>query len=253
MKRHAIDARIKALGLAIAAICLLAAGPAAAEVRESSDSGFVVQLGIDVPASPADTWTALLTPARWWNAEHTFSQNSANLSLDPRAGGCFCEVLPNKQSPNAAPRGSVEHMRVIYLERPRALRMAGALGPLQAMAGTGTLTVILKPHDSGTRILWEYGYSGHIRGDARAMATMTDQMLADQLLRLGGQLGATKAKAEKAPEAATQPAESDDDAFAREMLGGLDSDEPVAAGDQPVIKPEYESLPASRDPGFIGR
>lgn len=256
MKSQALKTHKRALGLVIAALSLLTAMPVAAEVRESSDSGFVVQLGIDVPAPPAETWSTLIAPAKWWNAEHTFSQNSANLSLDARAGGCFCEILPNRESPNAAPRGSVEHMRVIYLERPRALRMTGALGPLQAGAGTGTLTVILKPHETGTRILWEYGYGGYLRGDVRTMAAMTDQMLADQLLRLGSQLGAVAKAAAPASEPGVipPPVANNDDSFAREMLGGLEVSEPPAIPIEPPETPSNgESPPVSRDPGFIGR
>lgn len=243
------------LRLGLAAAGLVLASPLAAEVREVSDAGFVVQLGIDVPASPAETWSALLAPSRWWNAKHTFSQSSANLSIDPRAGGCFCEVLPNLQSPNAAPRGSAEHMRVIYLERPRALRMSGALGPLQAGAGTGTLTVILKPHEAGTRILWEYAYGGYLRGEAQSMAALTDRMLSDQLLRLGSELGAAVKSpvSGKKPSAAISPFTPDEDDFAREILGGLEASDPSTSNELSVASDDAEPQISARDPGFIGR
>ncbi len=211
---------MKRFAIVIGAL-LLPAAPANAEVKESSSSGFVIQLGIDVPGTPQAAWDALVTPRRWWSAEHSYSSDSANFSLDARAGGCFCEVLPNTASPRSAPRGSVEHMRVVYVEQPRALRMSGALGPLQAGAGTGTLTVILKPEGEGTRVLWEYAYGGYVRGDVPAMAKAVDGVLAEQLMRLGKLLGAARASPSgpAALPATAKPQSSSE--FAREMEAGI--------------------------------
>jgi len=176
--------------LPLAALTLAAAGvcaPAAARVREETPDSFVIHQSVTVPVSPEEAWDMLVRPAEWWIKANSFSGDSANLSLHPRAGGCFCEILPNKDSPNAAPRGSVEHMRVVYAEDGRALRMVGALGPMQADAVTGVLTIVLKPVDSGTLILWEYAVSGHLRKSD--MAAKTDAMLAGQILSLAGKLG----------------------------------------------------------------
>src|SRR5687768_18231554 len=73
----------------------------------------------DVCSSDLDVWAALLRPAGWWNGEHTYSGNPANLSLDPVAGGCFCEAVPGA---GGGPAGQVEHMRVIYLAPYSTLR-----------------------------------------------------------------------------------------------------------------------------------
>jgi len=237
---------------------LLLPAPAMAEVRESSPSGFVIQLGIDVPANAQAAWEALVTPRKWWSAEHSYSSDAANFSLDPRAGGCFCEVLPNKASPKAAPRGSVEHMRVVYVEQPRALRMVGALGPLQAGAGTGTLTVILKPQGEGTRLLWEYAYGGYVRGDVPSLAKAVDGVLAEQLLRLGKLLGARsggpvpQAAPASAPEPARQP---DDSAFVREMEAGIgqaSTGQPESRPPGPALNPKPPEKELN-DQGFVGR
>lgn len=229
---------------------LLLPSPAMAEVKESSASGFVIQLGIDVPASAQQTWAVLVRPREWWSGGHSYSGDAANFSLDARAGGCFCEVLPNKASPKAAPRGGVEHMRVVYVEEPRALRMTGALGPLQAGAGTGTLTVMLKPEGDGTRILWEYAYGGYVRGDVPALAKAVDGVLAEQVLRLGRALGA-RAIGKAAPEPAPEQPDSN---FVREMEAGIGeaNGAPVEAAPKPgpgAIPPEK----AVNDQGFVGR
>jgi hypothetical protein len=241
--------------------CLLVAvllpAPAVAEVHDSSSSGFVIRHAIDVPASQRTAWSALIAPARWWNAEHSYSQDAANLSLDARAGGCFCEVLPNPVSPKAAPRGSVEHMRVVYVEEPRALRMSGALGPLQSGAGTGTLTVILKTQGEGTRILWEYVYGGYVRGNVSEIAASVDAVLAGQLLGLGKVLGAGSGA--RVPTSESAPVGGRDDParidFVREMEAGIaQSAKGVEAGQSgaPERNPAVPDKPVN-DQGFIGR
>jgi hypothetical protein len=184
-----------------AAVALLIAAPAYAEVVAGSDAGFVVRRATDVTAPADAVWSELLRPAGWWSSKHTYSGDAHNLSIEPRAGGCFCEVLPSAVSPRAAPRGSVEHMRVVYAEAPRALRMSGALGPLQADAVQGTLTIALKPLDGGgTRIMWEYVVGGYMRQKADAIARTVDAVLGEQLTRLADKLG-PKARPAPAPRA----------------------------------------------------
>jgi uncharacterized protein YndB with AHSA1/START domain len=186
-----------------AAALALAASPASAEVVASSAAGFVIRQSADVSASPEEVWSELLKPAGWWNGKHSYSGNAANLSIDPRAGGCFCEVLPSAVSPRAAPRGSVEHMRVVNIEQPRALRLVGGLGPLQSEAVQGTLTIELKPIDGGTRILWEYVIGGYLRQRTELIAPAVDAVLGEQISRLAVKLGP---KPTRAPATTPKPA-----------------------------------------------
>jgi hypothetical protein len=175
--------------IAWAAALALTASPASAEVVDSSAAGFVVRQSADVSASPEAVWSELLKPAGWWSGQHSYSGNAANLSIDPRAGGCFCEVLPSAVSPRAAPRGSVEHMRVLYAEQARVLRLSGGLGPLQSEATQGTLTIALRPIDGGTRIMWEYVVGGYIRQKVEQIAPAVDAVLGEQISRLAVKLG----------------------------------------------------------------
>lgn len=221
----------------------LAAAPAAAKVHEQSDRGFVVRIGTEVPATPEESWAVLVQPGQWWSDAQTFSRKAENLSLDPRAGGCFCEVLPNEASARAAPKGSVEHMRVIYAEEPRALRMTGGIGPLQSEAVNATLTIFLKPADGKTQVLWEYVVSGYFRESE--VAPQVDRILTGQLVRLATKLGAA-------------PAGDADDDEPGEAAPDADADEPEA--DQPTdagapFDDAFADEPATapnRDPG-IGR
>ena len=176
----------------------LAAQPARAEVVASSETGFVVRETAEVPADPAATWAALIAPQTWWNKEHTFSGDSANLYLDAQGGGCFCEKLPLKDGAPGTRPGSVAHMRVVYADPGKALRMVGALGPLQSEALDGTMTITLKPDGSGTRIVLEYIVGGYMRYKADEIVPAVDRVLADQLASLAALLTP-----------ATEPAEPD--------------------------------------------
>src|SRR6187399_2647116 len=121
--------------LAVSAYAAALASPAAAEVSASSDTGFVSHNVAEVAASPATAWARLSLPGRWWSSEHTYSGDAANMSIEPVAGGCFCETIP---AANGVPAGQVEHMRVLYVDpRTRTMRLGGGLGPLQSEALTG--------------------------------------------------------------------------------------------------------------------
>lgn len=196
-------ARILIRGLVAGAGVMAPIGGASAKVAEVSDRGFIVRHAAEVPGGVDEVWALLLKPAQWWDSEHTWSGDAANLSIEPRAGGCFCEVLPNVTSPRASPRGGVEHLRVVYIERPRVLRMTGALGPLQAEAVNGTLTVQIKPVASAsdkTQILLEYVVGGYARTPFPQLAPGVDGMLGEQLRRLAAKLGGDFATAFPAPD-----------------------------------------------------
>jgi hypothetical protein len=63
--------------------------PAHGEVVAQSASGFVITASAEVTASQEQAWRELIAPARWWSKDHTYSHDAANLTLDPRPGGCF--------------------------------------------------------------------------------------------------------------------------------------------------------------------
>ena len=162
------------------ALALLTATPTAAEVAASSESGFVSHNEALVRASPTEAWAALVQPGQWWNGEHTYSGDAANLTLSARAGQCFCETVP-------ATGGEVEHMRVIYVAPGSTLRMTG--GPLQSEPVTGVLTMTLEPAGEMTRISWDYVVGGYMRTPIAEIAPLVDQVVGEQLLRLATRLG----------------------------------------------------------------
>jgi uncharacterized protein YndB with AHSA1/START domain len=170
MRAHiAILASCCALGLPL---------PAHGAVTSSSDVGFAIESSVNVAASPDVVYDLLTMPSRWWSSAHTYSGSAAYLTLDAKAGGCFCEALPAKDGKRA---GSVEHARVIHAAPGQMLRLTGALGPLQTEAVVGTLTFSLAAAGSGTRITMSYVVGGYLRAGAARTAPLVDQVLDEQL------------------------------------------------------------------------
>ncbi len=156
--------------------------PGFAEVQSAGPNGFEVRETVHVLAAPDKAYAVLLQPARWWSPEHTFSRNAANLTLDVRAGGCWCETLPDG--------GSVEHLRVVYVVPGKALRLRGALGPLQGMGVDGALTWTVNGTAAGAGgaggadISVTYAVVGYAKDGFDAMSKGVDQVLGEQIQRL---------------------------------------------------------------------
>jgi len=162
---------------AIALLIMMAASPAAAEVKDAGDNGFTVAASATVAASPAQLWDALVHPARWWDMEHSYSHDAANLTLDPRAGGCFCERVP-------ADGGEVEHGRVVQIRPGSLLRIDGAFGPFQEMAVSGVLSWTVRPAGMGATIGMTYTVGGYLPGGGKAFAPVVDAVMGGQFARL---------------------------------------------------------------------
>jgi hypothetical protein len=152
------------------------AAPAAAEVLSVGANGFEVRENVHVAASADKAFAALLKPARWWSSKHTFSGSAANLVLDARAGGCWCENLPDG--------GSVEHLHVVYIAPGKGLRLRGALGPFQSLGVEGSLTWSLKSGANGTDISVSYAVGGYAKDGFDGASKAADQVLGEQIENL---------------------------------------------------------------------
>jgi len=152
------------------------AGSAAAEVKSVAPSGFEVVEAMTIHAPPDQIYAALGKIGQWWSSSHTFSRDATNLSLDLKAGGCFCERLKDG--------GSVQHLIVVYAAPAEGLRLRGALGPLQMEGVDGTLAWALKPSEGGTNLTQSYVVGGYIRSGMDNWAPKVDGVLHEQLDRL---------------------------------------------------------------------
>ena len=175
-----------------AALPLLLAGLTAPVAAQSPPIGFVVHHEAHIDAATARVYDALVEEiGEWWNPEHTFSGDARNLSLDARPGGCLCEKLPGG--------GGVEHLRVVYVDPRRVLRLSGALGPLQGSALVGTLTWTLAEADGGTRLELIYAVGGFLEGGFEGIAPAVKSVLAGQMSRLKRYVETGKPEAPPSP------------------------------------------------------
>ena len=67
----------------------LLASPATAEVVSAGPSGFHVRQSIQIVVPTDAAYSGFARVADWWNKQHTYSGDSANLSLELTPGGCF--------------------------------------------------------------------------------------------------------------------------------------------------------------------
>jgi hypothetical protein len=148
-----------------------------AAVIDSSFYGFTVKQEVILKGSPMEVYNKMYRDiGKWWSSDHTFSGKASNLSIDATAGGCFCEKLDDG--------GSVRHMMVVYADPGKMLRLQGGLGPLQALAVTGTITFSFTESGEDTKLTCSYAVGGYSPGGIRKLAPIVDMVLGQQLKNL---------------------------------------------------------------------
>jgi uncharacterized protein YndB with AHSA1/START domain len=157
-------------------VALFAATPAAAEVVSAGPNGLEVRHSVNLVIPQAKAYAAFSEIQNWWSKDHTYSGNSANLSLQLKPGGCFCERLDNG--------GGIEHLRVTYVQPDERVVMTGSLGPLLYEATAGVMDVKVERIAGGSRITMDYSAAGFAKGGAAELAPIVDKVLGDQMKRL---------------------------------------------------------------------
>lgn len=154
-----------------------------AAVVEQNQQGFLIrhEVMLNIPAE--QSYRLLVNEVhQWWNPSHTYSGNAANLKIDSRPGGCFCEQLPNG--------GGVQHMMVVHANPGKLLRMTGALGPMQGSGLAGSMSWQITPHQTDgveklqSKLVMTYSVGGYLQGGFDKMAPAVNGMLAEQIGRL---------------------------------------------------------------------
>jgi hypothetical protein len=162
--------------VAVLLAALAAAGAARAETSGVSAAGFLVTHRLEAKASPARLFEAVGQIGRWWNVEHSYSGQGANLTLDLNAGGCFCERWSG---------GSVLHAQVVFVDRTNhVVRLLGALGPLQERAIHGVLTFAAGVVEGKTMLTVTYRVAGPSDVGLEKSAAPVDQVIGDAARRL---------------------------------------------------------------------
>lgn len=150
--------------------------PATADVIDAAPTGFHIKTEKTVNATPEQVYAAFLDVHLWWDGEHSWFGDAANFRLEPRAGGCFCEISGDR---------SVLHMTVSYVDPGKEVRLLGGLGPLQSMGLSGAMVFRFETHeDKHTKIVHEYRVTGYAKEGLEGLAPVVDAVQTHQVSRL---------------------------------------------------------------------
>lgn len=164
-----------ALPILMVTLSLCAAPAALAETSDVNPSGFLVSLHQEVKSDPHHVFLAIGQIGKWWNRQHTWSGNPANLSLELAAGGCFCERWGDN---------SAQHAQVVLVKKDAMVRMVGSLGPLQDMALNSVLTFAIDTKEGKTMLTVTYRVNGGEKSNLNELAAPVDGVLAEQMRNL---------------------------------------------------------------------
>jgi hypothetical protein len=151
--------------------------PAHAEVKASAPDSLVLHYEGQVPLAREAAWKRLVALGTWWSDAHTYSGSASNMTVDPMAGGCWCEVWPG---------GEIEHGRVVLAMPNQTLRFSTALGPLQDLGVNGALTITLEDGaaSGATSVTWDYKVVGSSLTNLEPLAKLVDGVMQEQFDRL---------------------------------------------------------------------
>jgi uncharacterized protein YndB with AHSA1/START domain len=158
-------------GFLAGVVCSVMPLAAAAEVKLAAPDGMLIVHQFQIAASAGKAWESLVHPERWWPEDHTWSGKRASLSLDPKAGGCYCERWDG---------GSAEHGRVVMALPGKTLKLNAALGPFLDMAISGVLSITLTEKEGVTTADVSYRVSGDPAHKLDGLAPIVDQVLGIQ-------------------------------------------------------------------------
>ena len=139
-----------------------------AEVISAENHGFEINIERVVNVDQETAYAQFLKINEWWSGDHTYFGDSKNLTIEAKAGGCFCEKLEGRE---------VLHMTVSYVEPNKEIRMIGGLGPLQMLGVHGGMSWKFEAVESNkTKITHHYQVNGYMKGGFTGLAPIVDQV-----------------------------------------------------------------------------
>lgn len=159
-------------------LVFLALGPVQlwADVINSSEHGFELRIEKTINSDAMTAYRQFIRIGEWWDPEHTWFGKAENLSIEPTAGGCFCEKSDDRE---------VLHMTVSYVDPGKEIRMIGGLGPLQMMGVHGGWSWQFKTlPENRTNIILNYQVVGFLPGGLDSLAEVVNGVQTNQLERL---------------------------------------------------------------------
>ncbi len=155
--------RLTASALALAAA--VTATPATAEIVSRTPDGFTLRFTRTAMADAAAVPASLTALPLWWDGAHSYTGEAANLSLDLKPGGCWCEKMPDGSD--------FDHGRTVSVAADRILFHA-PFGPLRGRATRADLTMTWAEAASGRVLTWTFEVEGPGVG---AMAEAVDGVM----------------------------------------------------------------------------
>jgi len=168
---------MRIIGLAAGIAALALSGMARADIVEASPTGFQVKQTAEIAAPAAKVWAALGEVGSWWNSQHSWSGDAKNLTLELKAGGCWCEA-------NLPGGGAAHHMTVLMVMPGKTAVLDGSLGPLMFSGAAGHLVWQLAEKDGKTTLVQTYYVGGYFPGGLDKLAGPVDGVMSEQLGRL---------------------------------------------------------------------
>jgi len=147
-------------------LIVVIASPASADVVSANGNGFHIRETVQMVVPTDRAYAAFARLPLWWNKDHTYSGDSANLNLALTAGGCLCERLKDG--------GGVEHMRIAFIDPGKRIVMTGSLGPLLYEATSGVMDVQIERIAGGAKVTMDYkaaGFAEGVRTSSRRSST----------------------------------------------------------------------------------
>ncbi|MEM7360633.1 MAG: SRPBCC domain-containing protein [Pseudomonadota bacterium] len=160
---------------------MVVSGTVHSEVLDKSAGGFVIEIKGEVEQSVEESYQQFLRVSEWWDGDHSWFGSANNFYIEPRVGGCFCEIEGDKQA---------HHMMVSFIEPNKEVRMLGGLGPLQMMGVNGAMSWQFDEAGDGlTLITHRYTVTGYHKDGLDKLAPIVDQVQSGQVQRLIDRLG----------------------------------------------------------------
>ena len=146
-----------------------------AEVIAASAEHYRIKQQAQSALSPEAMWQKLIKPETWWHPDHTYSGDSANLTLDVQAGGLWKEDWPG---------GSVTHGQILLVSQNKQLRLNAPFGPLQEQGVSVVWTITIQPNSSGSVVLFDEIANGSRHSKLDELAPAVDFVKTEAINRL---------------------------------------------------------------------
>ena len=154
-------------------LILFTATASQAEVTEVSEQHFVISINttIDVPSSKV--YEQFIDIGEWWQDSHTWFGDATKMTIEAKAGGCFCERNGEQQA---------LHMTISQINPGKSIHMTGGLGPLSSLAVNGYMTWTFEvTEDNTTSLKLNYRVTGFVNQKTEDWAKAVDGVLMQQV------------------------------------------------------------------------